>query len=77
MMPLAVLLSVYIGLAGCGCFNSLHVTCSGSNCLVFIYNASISASAAEDLTSFIIFAVIGIGSFILLFVSFVHATKTP
>ena len=60
MMPLAVLSSVYIDVTGCGCPNTSHVTRSGSNCLAFIYNAPISASAAEDINSFIIFAIIDI-----------------
>ena len=65
MMPLAVLLSIYIGAAGCGCPKSLHVTLSGSNFLAFMYNAPISASVAEDITLFIIFAIIDIGPFII------------
>ena len=71
-MPLAVLLSVYIGVAGCGCPNSSHVTLSGNNCLAFIYKAPISASAADDITPFIIFAIIDIGPLIicLLLISF-------
>ena len=72
MMSLAVLLSVCIGVAGCGCPSSFQVTLSGSNCLVFIYNAPISTSAAEDIIPSINFAVIDIGLIIicLLFISF-------
>ena len=64
MMPLAVLLSVYISVAGCGCPNYSHVTGSGSSCLAFIYKAPISASPADDITLFIFFAIIDIGPFI-------------
>ena len=71
IMPFAVLLSVCIGVAGCGCPNSSQVTRNGSNCLLF-NNAPISASAADYITPFIIFAIIDIGPFIicLLFISF-------
>ena len=55
MMTGAVLLSVCIGVTGCGCPNSPYVTRSGSNYLVFIYNAPFSSSAAEVITPFIIF----------------------
>ena len=64
-MPLAVLLSVCIGVAGCGCHNSSHVTRSGSNCRAFIYKALISASAADDITPLIIFAIIDMGPLII------------
>ena len=72
MISLDVLLFVCIGVAGCGYLNSSHITRSGSNCLPFIYNAPISALAAEDITLFIIFAIIDISPFIIcvLFVSF-------
>ena len=65
MMPLSVLLSVYIGVVGYGCPNSSFVTRSGSNCLTFIYNAPISASAADDITPLIIFAIIDISLLII------------
>ena len=61
MMPLAVLLSVLIGVGGCGCPSSAHVTRSGSSSRAFMYSAAISASAADDTTIFIIFAMIDIG----------------
>ena len=56
MMPSAVLLSVLIGVAGCGCPNSLQVICSGSISCAFMNSAPISDSAADDITDFIIFA---------------------
>ena len=77
MIPLAVLLSVCIGVGGCGCPSSSHVTRSGSIARAFIYNAAISALAADDITPFIIFAIIDIGplmicSFFLLFPKYVY-----
>ena len=60
-IPHAVLLSVLIGVAGCLCPNSSHVTHSGTSSFAFIYNAATSASAADAITTFIIFAMIAIG----------------
>ena len=56
MMPSAVLLSVLIGVAGCGCPSSSHVIRSGSISRAFINMAPTSDSAADDITDFIIFA---------------------
>ena len=56
MMPSAVLLSVLIGVAGCRCPNSLQVIRSGSISRAFMNSAPISDSAADDITDFIIFA---------------------
>ena len=65
MMKFAVLLSVGIGMASCGYLNSSQVTHSGNSCLVFIYNAPISTSAADEITPFIIFDIIDIGPLII------------
>ena len=56
MMPSAVLLSVLIGVAGCGCPNSSHVIRSGSISRAFMNIAPTSDSAANDITDLIIFA---------------------
>ena len=57
MMPSAVLLSVLIGVAGCGCPNySSHVIRNGSISRAFINIAPTSDSAADDITDLIIFA---------------------
>ena len=54
MMPSAVLLSVLIGVAGCGCPNSSQVIRSGSISRAFINMAPTSDSAADDITDLII-----------------------
>ena len=64
-MPLAGLSSICIGVVGCGCHNSAQVTHRGSNCLVFIYEAPISASAADNNTPFIVSHIIDIGPLII------------
>ena len=64
-MPHAVVLSVCIGVAGCGCPNSSHVTRNGANSCAFMYSAPISASAADDITDFITFAMTAIGPLII------------
>ena len=51
MMPSAVLLSVLIGVAGCGCPNSSHVIRSGSISRAFINMAPISDSSDSICTS--------------------------
>ena len=65
MIPLAVLLSVCIGVVDCRCPNSSQVTHNGRSCLAFIYNAPISASTADDITPFTNFAIIDIGPLII------------
>jgi hypothetical protein len=56
MIPSAVLLSVCIGVAGCGWFNSSNVIRIGTASFAFIYNPPHSASAADCITDLIIFA---------------------
>ena len=56
MMPSAVLLSVLIGVAGCGCPSSSQVIRNGSISRAFINMAPTSDSAADDITDLIIFA---------------------
>ena len=56
MMPSAVLLSVLIGVAGCGCPTSLLVIRNGSMSCAFMNIAPTSDSAADDITDLIIFA---------------------
>ena len=63
MIPAAVLLSVCIGVAGCGCPSSSRVTLNGNMSCAFINNDPISASAADDITDFIILASTYIGAF--------------
>ena len=65
IMPLAVLLSVLIGVAGCGCPNSLHVIRRGSISRAFINSVPTSDSAADDITDFIIFAMIDMDPLII------------
>ena len=57
MMPSAVLLSVLIGVAGCGCPNTLHIIHSGSISRAFMNIAPNSDSAADDITDLIFFAI--------------------
>ena len=64
-MPLAVLLSVRSGVAGCGCPNSSHVIHNGSMSRAFMNSAPTSASAADDITDLIIFAMTDIGPLII------------
>ena len=52
----AVLLSVLIGVAGCGCPNSSHVGRIGTASFAFMYKAPHSASAADCITALITFA---------------------
>ena len=58
IIPSAVLLSVLIGVAGCGCPNSSKVVRIGTASFTFMYNykAPHSASAADCITDLIIFA---------------------
>ena len=78
MMPLAVLLSVLIGVAGCMCPNSAHVVLRGSNSRAFINKAAISDSAADAITCLITFAIIDIGQlFICLFSSLLPRNVYP
>jgi hypothetical protein len=50
LYPVAVVLSVSIGVGGCGCPNSSNVVRRTAPYLEFMKTAPISASAAEDIT---------------------------
>ena len=65
MMPHAVVLSVRMGVAGCGCPSSSHVTLNGANSCALMYSAPISASAADAITDLITFAMTAIGPLII------------
>ena len=54
--PTAVVLSVWIGVGGCVCPISIKVCLAGIACLEFRKRAPISASAADDITFFMICA---------------------
>ena len=56
MTPRAVVLSVCIGVLGCGCPISMRAILAGMASRAFMNNAPISASAADDMTAFIIWA---------------------
>ena len=56
MIPVAVLLSVFMGVAGCGCPISMMPCRSGTVSLAFINNAATSASNALAKTALIILA---------------------
>ena len=52
--PSAFLLSVWMGVCGCGCPSSLSVLRMGTNVLAFKNNAPSSASADDDITFWMI-----------------------
>ena len=52
----AIVLSVCIGIFGCGCPISIRAILAGMASRAFMNNAPISASAADDMTAFIIWA---------------------
>ena len=56
IFPSAVLLSILIGVADCGCPNSSNVILIGTASFAFLYNPPHSASAADCMTDLIIFA---------------------
>ena len=61
MIPSAVLLSVRIGIGGCGWSSSSNVVLIGDNYSVFMYSHPTSASATDPITVLIIFASTYIG----------------
>ena len=65
MTPCAVLLSVNIGVAGCGWPSSSSVVLSGNACLAFMKRAAILALAADEHTFLIVFAVVAVDPLIM------------
>ena len=61
MIPSAVLLSVRIGVGGCGWSNSSSVVFIGGNSSAFVYIPPTLALAADPITALIIFASTYIG----------------
>ena len=61
MIPSAVLLSVRIGVGGCGWSSSSNVFLIGDNSSAFMYSPRTSASVADPITVLIIFASTYIG----------------
>ena len=64
--PFVVLLSVRIGVGGCGWPSSLHVTRSGTRSWAFMNSAAISASGAGATTLFSVFARTMMGALMIL-----------
>ena len=56
IIPFAVLLSVLIGTGHCLCPSSSNVVMCGTAFCALIYELPHSASAADDITAFMIFA---------------------
>ena len=61
----AVVLSNWMEVGGCGCTISTNVVLIGAHYFPFIYPALVSTSAADPITYLIIFDLIGIAPFIL------------
>ena len=57
MNPRAVVLSVWMGVGGCGWPISSAVVCAGIAWREFMYRAPILASSADDMTALMIWAI--------------------
>ena len=57
-MPSAIVLLFCVGVGGCLCPIYLGACCDGMASLQFIYSTPSSASAAEEITTFMIFAIL-------------------
>jgi hypothetical protein len=80
LYPVAVVLSVSIGVGGCLCPNSSNVVLRKAPSFAFMNTAPIYASAADDITCFRTLLTIKMAPFVSFFVVFVgvsHVKEPP